>query len=164
MEGQVGRGRHCPWHIPRRDGAPQPQDRQAIRPEGESPGRQQREGTANALRRGRDLGRRLADHRSASKSPTAPRPIRAEVTFGLRLPALSSMLAPPDSTPGAHMTADGHFKVPTPVNEPTRAYAPGDPHRKSLKARLAPLTDPPPHAPLPHGRTRLCAASTTNIH
>ena len=25
------------------------------------------------------------------------------------------------------MTADGHFKVPTPVNEPVRAYAPGDP-------------------------------------
>ena len=24
------------------------------------------------------------------------------------------------------MTADGHFKVPLPVNEPVRAYAPGD--------------------------------------
>src|SRR5206468_7371751 len=39
------------------------------------------------------------------------------------------------------MTADGHFRVPTPVNEPVRAYAPGDPHRKSLKSRLAELTD-----------------------
>ena len=39
------------------------------------------------------------------------------------------------------MTADGHFKVPTPVNEPIRAYAPGDPARTSLKARLAELTD-----------------------
>ncbi len=39
------------------------------------------------------------------------------------------------------MTADGHVQVPQPVNEPVRAYAPGDPHRKSLKARLAALTD-----------------------
>src|SRR3981081_3299768 len=27
--------------------------------------------------------------------------------------------------PGAHMTADGHFKVPTPVNGPVRASGPG---------------------------------------
>jgi 1-pyrroline-5-carboxylate dehydrogenase len=39
------------------------------------------------------------------------------------------------------MTADGHFQVPIPVNEPVRPYAPGDAHRKSLKARLAELTD-----------------------
>src|SRR5579864_108525 len=39
------------------------------------------------------------------------------------------------------MTADGHFEVPKPINEPVRAYAPGDPHRKTLKARLAELTD-----------------------
>jgi len=39
------------------------------------------------------------------------------------------------------MTADGHFRVPTPVNEPIRPYAPGDASRKSLKSRLAELTD-----------------------
>ena len=39
------------------------------------------------------------------------------------------------------MTADGHFQVPVPVNEPIRPYAPGDAHRKTLKARLAELTD-----------------------
>src|SRR3982074_486898 len=39
------------------------------------------------------------------------------------------------------MTADGHFQVPLPANEPVRSYAPGDVHRKSLKARLAELTD-----------------------
>jgi len=39
------------------------------------------------------------------------------------------------------MTADGHFQVPTPINEPVRQYAPGDAHRKSLKSRLAELTD-----------------------
>jgi 1-pyrroline-5-carboxylate dehydrogenase len=31
----------------------------------------------------------------------------------------------------------GHFRVPTPVNEPVRAYAPGSPERASLKAELA---------------------------
>src|SRR2546425_126118 len=42
-------------------------------------------------------------------------------------------LSPQESS----MTADGHFRVPTPVNEPVRSYAPGDHHRKTLKARLA---------------------------
>ena len=32
---------------------------------------------------------------------------------------------------------DGHRRVPPPVNEPVRAYAPGSPERSSLKARLA---------------------------
>ena len=36
---------------------------------------------------------------------------------------------------GGEMTADGHFRVPIPVNEPVRQYAPGDPNRKSLKAK-----------------------------
>src|SRR5438552_18907933 len=39
------------------------------------------------------------------------------------------------------MTADGHFEVPRPINEPVRQYPPGDSHRKSLKGRLAELTD-----------------------
>ena len=39
------------------------------------------------------------------------------------------------------MTADGHFQVPLPANESVRTYSPGDPHRKSLKARLTELTD-----------------------
>src|SRR6266571_2837205 len=30
------------------------------------------------------------------------------------------------------MTADGHFEVPRPTNEPVRQYPPGDPHRKEL--------------------------------
>ena len=33
----------------------------------------------------------------------------------------------------------GIFKVPTPVNEPVRSYAPGSPERASLKAKLAEL-------------------------
>ncbi len=46
------------------------------------------------------------------------------------------------------MTADGHFKVPAPVNEPMRSYAPGDPNRKSVKARLAALTDARTEVPM----------------
>ncbi len=46
------------------------------------------------------------------------------------------------------MTADGHFQVPLPANEPVRNYAPGDPYRKSLKARLAELTDARTEVPM----------------
>ena len=46
------------------------------------------------------------------------------------------------------MTADGHFQVPLPVNEPVRQYAPSDAHRKSLKARLADLTDARTEVPM----------------
>ena len=33
----------------------------------------------------------------------------------------------------------GFFNVPTPVNEPIKAYAPGSPERKELQAMLASL-------------------------
>ncbi|HSP10745.1 MAG TPA: L-glutamate gamma-semialdehyde dehydrogenase [Candidatus Dormibacteraeota bacterium] len=46
------------------------------------------------------------------------------------------------------MTADGHFEVPRPTNEPVRAYAPGDVHRISLKTRLAELTDARTEVPM----------------
>src|SRR5437868_5975610 len=46
------------------------------------------------------------------------------------------------------MTADGHFQVPLPVNEPVRNYVPGDPYRKPLKARLAELTDARTEVPM----------------
>ena len=61
------------------------------------------------------------------------------------------------------MTADGHFKVPTPVNEPIRAYAPGDPHRKSLKARLAELTDARTDVPMQIGGEKRWGASRADI-
>jgi 1-pyrroline-5-carboxylate dehydrogenase len=35
------------------------------------------------------------------------------------------------------MSFNGHRRVPRPVNEPVRSYAPGSPERASLKARLA---------------------------
>jgi 1-pyrroline-5-carboxylate dehydrogenase len=46
------------------------------------------------------------------------------------------------------MTADGHFQVPLPVNEPVRPYGPGDPHRKSLRSRLAELSDARTEVPM----------------
>jgi 1-pyrroline-5-carboxylate dehydrogenase len=61
------------------------------------------------------------------------------------------------------MTADGHFKVPTPVNEPIRAYAPGDPNRKSLKARLAELTDARTDVPMQIGAEKRWGASKADI-
>src|SRR5207245_7696243 len=61
------------------------------------------------------------------------------------------------------MTADGHFKVPTPVNEPVRAYAPGDPHRKSLKARPAELTDARTEVPMQIGGERRWGSSRGDI-
>ena len=61
------------------------------------------------------------------------------------------------------MTADGHFKVPTPVNEPIRAYAPGDPTRKSLKARLAELTDARTDVPMQIGGEKRWGASRSDI-
>src|SRR6202521_3300510 len=64
---------------------------------------------------------------------------------------------------GVEMTADGHFKVPTPVNEPIRAYAPGDPNRKSLKARLAELTDARTEVPMQICGERRWGASRSEI-
>ena len=61
------------------------------------------------------------------------------------------------------MTADGHFKVPTPVNEPIRAYAPGDPNRTSLKAKLAELTDARTEVPMQIGGERRWGASRSEI-
>jgi 1-pyrroline-5-carboxylate dehydrogenase len=61
------------------------------------------------------------------------------------------------------MTADGHFRVPTPVNEPIRAYAPGDPNRKSLKARLTELTDARTEVPMQIGGERRWGASRSEI-
>ena len=61
------------------------------------------------------------------------------------------------------MTADGHFQVPTPTNEPVRSYAPGDPHRKTLKSRLAELTDAKTEVPMLIGGKRRWGASRSDI-
>jgi len=61
------------------------------------------------------------------------------------------------------MTADGHFEVPRPNNEPVRSHAPGDPHRKSLKSRLAELTDARTEVPMQIGGQRRWGGSRGNI-
>src|SRR5712691_493907 len=61
------------------------------------------------------------------------------------------------------MTADGHFQVPQPTNEAVRSYAPSDPHRKSLKARLAELTDARTEVPMQIGGERRWGASRADI-
>src|SRR6185312_2215870 len=61
------------------------------------------------------------------------------------------------------MTADGHFRVPVPVNEPVRAYGASDPHRKSLKSRLAELTDARTEVPMQIGGEKRWGASRADI-
>ncbi|HYM96752.1 MAG TPA: L-glutamate gamma-semialdehyde dehydrogenase [Candidatus Sulfotelmatobacter sp.] len=61
------------------------------------------------------------------------------------------------------MTADGHFEVPKPVNEPVRPYAPGDAHRNSLKARLADLTDARTEVPMQIGGERRWGSSRGDL-
>jgi len=61
------------------------------------------------------------------------------------------------------MTADGHFRAPTPVNEPIRPYGPGDATRTSLKARLAELTDARTDVPMQIGGERRWGASRADI-
>ena len=61
------------------------------------------------------------------------------------------------------MTADGHFQVPQPTNEAVRSYAPSDPHRKTLKARLAELTDARTEVPMQIGGERRWGGSRGDI-
>ena len=61
------------------------------------------------------------------------------------------------------MTADGHFQVPLPANEAVRSYAPSDPHRKTLKSRLAELTDARTEVPMQIGGERRWGASRADI-
>src|SRR5437773_9379134 len=61
------------------------------------------------------------------------------------------------------MTADGHFHVPQPTNEPVRSYSPSDPHRKTLKARLAELTDARTEVPMQIGGERRWGGSRGDI-
>src|SRR5207253_1482628 len=64
---------------------------------------------------------------------------------------------------GGQMTADGHFQVPQPTNEPVRSYSPSDPHRKTLKSRLAELTDARTEVPMQIGGERRWGASRGDI-
>ena len=46
------------------------------------------------------------------------------------------------------MVSKGSRRVPAPVNDPIRSYAPGSPERAALKARLAAMADEPINIPM----------------
>jgi len=52
-------------------------------------------------------------------------------------PAPDARPATTSTPPSGLVGFNGIRRVPTPVNEPVRSYAPGSPERTSLKARLA---------------------------
>src|SRR5437868_6025408 len=107
---------------------------------------QQRHGSADSVpNRARGL-RRVADAHLSGYG------------FGFR-----GMIETQDQRGGGQMTADGHFQVPQPANEPVRSYAPSDPHRKSLKSRLAELTDARTEVPMLIGHQRRWGGSRGDI-
>ena len=55
---------------------------------------------------------------------------------------------------------NGHRRVPPPVNEPIRAYAPGSPERASLKARLKAMAAEQVEMPLIIGGQEVRTGST----
>src|SRR6202011_3140448 len=62
------------------------------------------------------------------------------------------------------MSDNGHFKVPTPYNEPVRTYEPGTAHRFSVQQRLAQMTDISAEIPMTIGGERRKGASTKPLH
>src|SRR5713101_4315190 len=51
---------------------------------------------------------------------------------------------------------NGHRRVPRPVNEPIRSYAPGSPERASLKARLKAMAAEKIDMPMIIGGKEIC--------
>src|SRR5258708_10195484 len=55
---------------------------------------------------------------------------------------------------------NGHRRVPPPVNEPIKTYAPGSPERASLKARLTAMAAETADMPLIIGRKEIRSGDT----
>src|SRR6476646_10543312 len=55
---------------------------------------------------------------------------------------------------------NGHRRVPPPVNEPIRSYAPGSPERESLKARLKEIASEKIEIPLIIGGKEIRTGNT----
>ncbi len=58
---------------------------------------------------------------------------------------------------------DGTRRVPPPVNEPIRSYAPGSPEKHALKARLASMADERPEIPVVVGGKRIHTGDTAEV-
>ena len=61
------------------------------------------------------------------------------------------------------MSEQGHFKGPTPYNEPVRTYEPGTAHRFSIQRKLAQMTDVSVEIPRTIGSDRRKGASTKSL-
>src|SRR4249919_1359903 len=61
------------------------------------------------------------------------------------------------------MVFNGHRRIPPPINEPVRSYAPGSPERTSLKARLAAMAGEKIEIPLVIGGKDLKTADTGQV-
>ncbi len=59
--------------------------------------------------------------------------------------------------------SNAFFKVPAPVNEPVRSYAPGSPEKASLKARLQEMKQSPVEIPLIIGGKEVKTGNTAEI-
>ena len=59
--------------------------------------------------------------------------------------------------------SNAYFKVPLPVNEPVRSYAPGSPEKASLKARIQELKADPVEIPLIIGGEEIRTGNTAEI-
>ena len=57
---------------------------------------------------------------------------------------------------------NGRRRVPTPINEPVRSYAPGSPERASLKAKLAAMAGERIDIPLVIGGRKLMTSDTAS--
>ncbi|MDP9362555.1 MAG: L-glutamate gamma-semialdehyde dehydrogenase [Acidobacteriota bacterium] len=70
------------------------------------------------------------------------RPAAAPVSESMpREAADSAAFAPAQASPGNSVSAfNGNRRVPSPVNEPVKSYAPGNPERAALKERLSAMS------------------------
>ncbi len=59
--------------------------------------------------------------------------------------------------------SNGFAKVPKPINEPIKSYAPGSPERASLKSRLAEMMAAPIEIPVLIGGREVFTGNTTNV-
>src|SRR5262245_51980359 len=63
----------------------------------------------------------------------------------------------------SYSSFSGHRRVPPPVNDPIRAYAPGSAERASIKARLAARAGETIDVPLVIGGQRITTGKTSPI-
>ena len=76
------------------------------------------------------------------------RPPKAHPRSSAEAPAPADRGAPDHAASAGAVAVNGIRRVPEPVNEPVRSYAPGSPERRELKARLTKMAAERPDIPL----------------